>query len=149
MVMSRPVPQEEIARQVRAVSSLSREALIERWTSAYEQPPPKGISRRLLERAAAYHLQVTAIGGIPPDLRRRLARLTRADDPAPQSVPRRKPAARLSPGTRLVREWNGRTHNVEVTEHGFLWNGRSWPSLSAVAVAITGARWSGPRFFGL
>ena len=55
----------------------------------------------------------------------------------------------LAPGTRLLREWNGRTHQVDVTDDGFVWNGETYRSLSAVARAITGARWSGPRFFGL
>lgn len=139
---------EEIAQKVCTVSDLSREALVERWTSAYGRPPPKGISRRLLERSAAYHLQLEIIGDFPANLRHRLARLDRG---ARTGTPadRKRPAATLSPGTRLVREWNGRTHSVEVTESGFLWNGRSWGSLSAVATAITGARWSGPRFFGL
>src|SRR5690606_3842650 len=126
--------------------------LVERWLAVYGRPPPKGISRRLLERATAYHLQLTAIGGMPPDLRRRLARLARGVEAAvrndlPPSA--RKPAARLSPGTRLVREWTGRTYSVVVTVGGFCWIGRRWQSLSGVARAITGARWSGPRFFGL
>ena len=55
----------------------------------------------------------------------------------------------LKPGGRLLREWNGVTHVVEVTETGFLWNGETWRSLSAIARAITGTHWSGPRFFGL
>lgn len=49
----------------------------------------------------------------------------------------------------MLREWNGVTHVVEVTETGFLWNGETWRSLSAIAREITGAHWSGPRFFGL
>ena len=55
----------------------------------------------------------------------------------------------LQPGTRLVREWNGTTHIVEVIEGGYVWNGDRLRSLSAIARSITGARWSGPRFFGL
>lgn len=55
----------------------------------------------------------------------------------------------LKPGARLLREWNGRAHTVEVLDQGFLWNGEAYLSLSAVARAITGARWSGPRLFGL
>ena len=57
--------------------------------------------------------------------------------------------SRLQPGTRLVREWNGRTHVVEVVDKGFIWEGDRHRSLSAIARAITGARWSGPRFFGV
>ena len=55
----------------------------------------------------------------------------------------------MKPGTRLVREWNGRTYHVEVVADGFVWNGRTHRSLSAIAREITGAQWSGPRFFGL
>jgi hypothetical protein len=55
----------------------------------------------------------------------------------------------IKPGTRLVREWNGRTHHVEVLDKGFRWNDRTYRSLSSIAKAITGAHWSGPRFFGL
>ena len=53
------------------------------------------------------------------------------------------------PGTRLVREWNGRTHIVDVSEDGFVFDGKTYRSLSAIAKRITGAHWSGPRFFGL
>ncbi len=62
---------------------------------------------------------------------------------------RRKESPRLQPGARLIREWNGVSHVVEVVEAGFIWNGDRHRSLSAIARAITGARWSGPRFFGL
>ncbi|BDW86550.1 hypothetical protein MACH21_27270 [Roseicyclus marinus] len=55
----------------------------------------------------------------------------------------------LKPGGRLLREWNGVTHVVEVVENGYLWNGQRWRSLSVIAREITGAHWSGPRFFGL
>ena len=55
----------------------------------------------------------------------------------------------LDPGARLVREWNGVSHTVDVTDHGFEWRGERYGSLSAIAREITGARWSGPRFFGL
>ncbi len=55
----------------------------------------------------------------------------------------------LSTGTQLVREWNGRPYRVEVTEAGFVLDGKCYSSLSAIAKKITGAHWSGPRFFGL
>lgn len=59
------------------------------------------------------------------------------------------PRPALMPGTRLIREWNGQTIAVEVTEVGFCWQDRHWRSLSQIARAVTGAHWSGPRFFGL
>ena len=61
----------------------------------------------------------------------------------------RKARTALAPGSRLVREWQGRPHTIEVLEDGFLYVGRRYRSLSEIARAITGARWSGPRFFGL
>jgi hypothetical protein len=83
-------------------------------------------------------------------LNRRLSRSNNKARNAPSGSSRQtRRMARLSPGTRLVREWNGRTHTVEVTSAGYSWNERTWRSLSAIAEAITGARWSGPRFFGL
>jgi hypothetical protein len=57
--------------------------------------------------------------------------------------------AAMKPGTRLVREWNGRIHHVEVVSDGFVWNGKTHRSLSVIAREITGVQWSGPRFFGL
>ena len=59
------------------------------------------------------------------------------------------PKAALSPGTRLVREWQGVSHHVLVLTGGFEYLGHSYPSLSAVARHITGTAWSGPLFFGL
>ena len=57
--------------------------------------------------------------------------------------------ADVRPGTMLAREWNGRMHRVAVLADGFAWNGKTYPSLSKIALAITGTRWNGPRFFGL
>jgi hypothetical protein len=58
-------------------------------------------------------------------------------------------AAAAGPGTRFVRDWNGATHIVDVVDDGYLWKGVRYRSLSVIARTITGARWSGPRFFGL
>ena len=55
----------------------------------------------------------------------------------------------LKTGTILMREWNGRPHRVTVMDEGFAWNGRTYDSLSKIALAITGTKWNGPRFFGL
>ena len=69
---------------------------------------------------------------------------------APRGVSRPRPAGpQLTPGTRISREWRGRTCDVEVTADGFLYDGHAYASLSEIARAITGIRWNGPRFFGL
>lgn len=122
-----------------AIVRLSRVELLERWVQDWDNEPPKYISRRLLELSAGWHLQCREAGG--PD--RELVRLLRGsrDDVVTKQA--------IKPGTRLVREWNGRTHHVEVLPKGFRWNEREFRSLSIIAREITGAHWSGPRFFGL
>lgn len=138
--------QERLAGELSAISELTREALVKGWKAAHKQPPPKGISRRLLEYSAAYQLQVKAFGGLKPTVRRKLRQAT---DRAEKSIRLANKTHRLSPGTRLLREWRGRTHTVEVVDSGFQYEGDAYKSLSQVARSITGARWSGPRFFGL
>ncbi len=140
---------ESLAGELAGIPGLPRKALVERWESAHGRPPPKGISRRLLEYSAAYRIQVKAFGGLKPPVRRKLrGRMVSKDKSSASTTVLRKSNA-LSPGTRLVREWHGHTHTVEVTEDGFRCDGENYSSLSKVANAITGARWSGPRFFGL
>ncbi len=140
---------EDVASELAAISDLPRAALVERWAAAYSRPPPKGISRRLLECAAAWHLQAQAFGGLDPAIRRRLHRLAKPGDDRTPRVSRVAGSKSPPPGSRLVREWHGRTYTVDVLKAGFLFDGKQYDSLSQVARAITGARWSGPRFFGL
>ncbi len=98
-------------------------------------------------RAVAHRLQEKAEGGLSKAALRRLARLAGLNggdtQPTPPSLPR------LKTGSRLIREWHGVTHSVTVLDDGCDWHGNRYASLSQIARAITGARWSGPRFFGL
>jgi len=107
------------------------------------------LSRRLLEYAASYQAQARVYGGLKPAVRRRLLQTAASQPGSADGALHRKRPGILTPGTRLVREWHGRSHTVEVAENGFLYAGRRYRSLSEVAAAITGARWSGRRFFGL
>ncbi len=100
----------------------------------------------MLIRAVAYGMQVKRYGGLKPAVRRQLRKA--ADGGSARAAANVK-SEKVAPGTRLIREWNGSSHVVEAVDGGFLWNGNHYGSLSAVARAITGARWSGPRFFGL
>jgi hypothetical protein len=136
-----------VEAEIGALPDLPRPVLVERWQALYRGEPPKGLSRRLLILAIAYRMQAKRYGGLTPAVRRRLAG-TRGSD---ATLDRRKPraSAKLAPGTRLIREWNGITQVVDVADGHFVWNGARYRSLSAVARAITGARWSGPRFFAL
>jgi Protein of unknown function (DUF2924) len=148
-----PVPHRHRPRRA-GNRSLDLEALGERtpaelkarWQELYGSPPPARVSRKLLLRAVAYRMQEEVHGGLSAKTRKQLAR--RASDLA-AGRPRKAPAAKIKPGTRLLREWQGVVHEVIVLENSAVYRGKSWPSLSAVAREITGARWSGPRFFGL
>jgi Protein of unknown function (DUF2924) len=133
---------EGVERELAALAELNRTALLERWRMAFGREAPPGLSRVLMQKAIAYHLQVKAFGGLSARTRRTLRAAAKSD---------RKSALSKLPscGTRLVREWHGARHEVEVLEDGYLWRGARHRSLSAIARAITGAKWSGPRFFGL
>ncbi len=147
--MSNRLDENGVAEGLAAIPDLPRTALVERWAEAFGRPPPKGISRRLLEHAAAYQLQAQALGGLKPTVLRELRRTAGSGlNGAPAASPP-SPRKALLPGSRLVRDWNGRSHTVEVTDSGFMYAGQQYRSLSGVARTITGARWSGPRFFGL
>jgi len=140
--------------EVAAICDLSREELAARWFKVFGCPPPKGLKRGLLERSAAWHLQVSRLGGLSQMARRAIRAASSASFGASASEKKAAAdpivlAAQPRPGTRLMREWNGRIHVVDVTDDGFLFDGKPYRSLSAIARRITGAHWSGPRFFGL
>ncbi len=120
-----------------------RGRLRERWEEAFGSPPPPYLSVGFLEAALSYEAQCREHGGPRPATRRALRRIAQGEPVAE--------AARTSlrPGAHLVREWNGRTYQVEVIDGGYAMDGKTWPSLSAIAKHITGAHWSGPRFFGV
>lgn len=128
-----------------------REACLAWWQVEIGMPPPRYVSVEFLKRVMAYEMQVRAYGGHGVAVRSALKAAIKEEPQRKRKAGERaRPsAASLRPGTVLVREWQGRTHRVEVTDAGFELNGRVFPSLSAVANAITGAIWSGPRFFGL
>ena len=116
--------------------------LKQRWLQLHGTAAPKNLSRRLLKGAVAYADQVRRHGGLSSATKKRLREL--ADDSRGAS-----PKTTLTPGTRLVREWNGNTYVVEVVESGFRMGKRSFRSLTAAAEAITGSHWNGRAFFGL
>ena len=145
--MTRPMTSAGLEQEIGALADLPRPDLVERWKALYRSDPPKGISRPLLVRAVAYEMQAKRFGSLKPATFRRLQKIARQDaagDKANSPAP-----PRLKSGARLIREWNGVTHVVDAIDDGFIWQGARYGSLSAIARAITGARWSGPRFFGL
>ena len=137
----------DIDREITAFRSTSTDDLRDRFNQLYQRPPPAYLSRELLVRAVAYRIQETASGGPDRALQKRLK--TMAGTLRQTGKIDLAPAPPVKPGTRLIREWKGRTHEVIVTEAGFIYRDERYQSLSQIARLITGARWSGPRFFGL
>lgn len=141
-----------LTTRLAALAGLELEALRHEWERLHGAAAPMRLSRDLLRRAVAHRLQEAALGGLAPAACRRmaaLARESRAGEGGPSSAAP-APAVRLKAGTALVREWHGRTHTVMVlADGGFEHDGERYASLTELARATTGARWSGPRSFGL
>jgi len=129
--------------ELEQIEAMSRPELAQAWAGMFKTSPPSRISQRLMRHMLAFEIQSRAQGGVSAALRKQLA-AAREGKTVPQSV-----ASRLEPGARLIREWNGVSHVVDVVEGGVMWKGQKYRSLSAVAREITGSHWSGPRFFGL
>jgi len=108
--------------------------------------PPHGLSRDLLIRALANQLQEGIHGRASGALRRRLHTLAGEFDRDGASF---DPGLVLKTGTTLVRQWRGQAHTILVRADGFEYEGQRYRSLTMIAQRITGAHWSGPRFFGL
>ncbi len=132
-----------------AIELLDRPDCISRWTRMFGHGPPKHISVRFMRRVLAYEEQVRRFGGHSNAVRRALEAALKANGRGRPVSPAMPSVMHLRPGTHLVREWNGRTYQVEVVEEGFRMDGKDYRSLSAIARKITGAHWSGPRFFGV
>ena len=127
-----------VTEEVRALACLDLEGLRAEWRSRYG-PPPTLRSPGLLRRMLAWRIQVAAFGGLDAETRRRLR----------QGCPLKPAMPAPPPGTKISREWQGVVHDVSVLPDGFIYEGKRFNSLSQVARTITGARWNGPRFFGL
>ena len=128
---------------------LSRPELVTSWTEIHGSPPPKGISTRLLHLACEYNRQVREYGGLKKNKLRELLSYSKSLKETKRSISQRALSTKPLAGTRLIREWRGQSHVVDVLEKSVLYQGKTYRSLSHVACAITGTRWSGPRFFGL
>lgn len=128
-----------IDTQLATLATLSPAQLRERWVAVVGPVVPR-VSPAMLQLALGYELQAKAFGGLSRVTQQKLAQLGRG----------KTLSAPAQSGMRLVRAWQGRTHVVVIGEDGVIrWNEREWGSLSEVARAITGTRWSGPAFFGL
>jgi hypothetical protein len=127
-----------VEEQVEALARLDLAGLRDTWAARYGKPPSIR-SRDLVRRLLAFEIQAEAYGGLDAELRQQLRRAA--------STATKKPG--LQSGTTITREWRGERHVVQVIDGGFIHLGSRYDSLSEIARAITGTRWSGPRFFGL
>jgi hypothetical protein len=138
---------EAIPQRLAFLKSCSIAELKQQWQALYHSEPPHRISRELLTRAVAYRIQEQVYGGLKPSTRRLLLRL--ANDARSGRQLKTAPAAVAQPGTVLMREWHGVTHEVRVLDRAVLYRRKRYRSLTEIAKQITGAHWNGPQFFGL
>ncbi len=135
----------EPASLLAELESLDFDLLRKRWRSLLRTSVPRGLSRQLVIRILACREQVAEVG----DLDKASLTILEAAASHQQGASTPVSSSRLRPGTVLVREHAAVLHRVAVLADGFAWNGSIFSSLSAVARAITGVNWNGPRFFGL
>jgi hypothetical protein len=124
--------------------SLDRTGLLELWQKSFGRPASPGLRRELMLPILAFRIQELAHGGLKPETKAKLHEITSSLNPRGRSDARQ----RFRAGTRLVREWKGKVHEVVITVGGFEYQGRTYKSLSPIACRITGTHWSGPAFFG-
>ena len=128
----------KVSIEIALIGELDLEGLRSEWARRYGAPLPLR-SVPILRMLIAWRIQAETLGGLDADARRALTRTGRV----------KAEGLDLGIGARLTRHWQGKTHEVIVEADGFSWQGTTYRSLSAVATAIAGSRWNGPRFFGL
>ena len=131
--------------RIKRLSSMTAVQVKAEWHRVLSCPVPPALGIALITRAIAARYQEQAFGGLTKTELRQLARQARKDKRHPRGV--RAPT--VKPGTWLSRTWHGEVHEVVVLESGYEHRGQRYRSLSSIARHITGAKWSGPRFFGL
>lgn len=137
----------KLAEQLAKLPGLNTGELRVLWQELFGSPLPFHAQKNLIVRCLAYRLQENAQGGLRSPVRRQLAKLAQDIETGTALVLLDTP--RLKPGTRLIRSWQGRTHEVTTIKGGFRYQDKHYASLSEIARLITGTRWSGPVFFGL
>jgi Protein of unknown function (DUF2924) len=142
---------ESLDNEIARLRGLDVGTLRARWQTVFRRRAPPHLPRHLLFRILAYRLQADQLGDLDADTRRLLHRIGSGSS---EGIDRlvldlTRSRTELKPGTLLTREWDGHLQRVMVLADGFSWNGKTYRSLSKIAFAMTGTRWSGPRFFGL
>jgi len=137
-----PAPVADIEKEIERIQSLGLDDVRSLWQQTFRKSVPKALTRDLLVRMLAWHIQEQAFGGHDRATLKILASYAKG-------APDAQRTRRLKPGTEIVREYQGERHTVIITVEGFRWREGDYPSLTAIARIITGTNWNGPRFFGL
>jgi Protein of unknown function (DUF2924) len=132
--------------QISCLSNQNKEQLIAIWAQIFGHAAPASLRKELMVPILTYRIQEKEYGGLSNNARKHLISLAQALDQPRQS--HKASRANLRVGTRLVRSWKGKTHEVSVSPDGFEYRTKHYKSLSEIAREITGTRWSGPAFFG-
>jgi hypothetical protein len=141
------MPDSSITKRLASLPKLSKPAVFELWRQLFKKEPPPEVRKDLMIRVVAHRLQEQEGGRLSDAGCRRLRQLAATFEADPGAVVSTRPL--VKPGTRLVRQWEGQVHVVEVEPEGFSYKGARYENLSEIARLITGTRWSGPAFFGL
>lgn len=132
-----------ISAQIERLISMTPAEVRAEWRRVFGHPAQPAFGTALTVRAIAARYQEKAFGGLTKAEMRVLEGQVRKNERKPRA------ATVVKPGTWLSRTWHGEVHEVVVLERGYEYRGSRHQSLSAIARTITGAKWSGPRFFGL
>jgi Protein of unknown function (DUF2924) len=144
-----PPDRDTLDGEIARLRDLDVNKLRGRWQAVFGRPTPPHLRRHLIFRMLAYQLQAECFGDLDAESRGLLDHSETPEKAGRSAASVCRPIAQLLAGTTLGREWNGQMQRVAVHADGFVWNNKTYLSLSQVAFAITGTRWNGPRFFGL
>jgi hypothetical protein len=153
-----PLDHTRVGAEIKALERLGFDELRLQWRNRWGRLAPARLTRSLLYRVMVYRIQAEAFGDLDREIKRMLEADPSLANADPADAARRTGASAsssignivplvLKPGALLTREWQGRIERVMVLEEGFAWNGKTYASVSAVALAITGVKWNGRRFF--
>lgn len=134
----------EVSEQLESLRQQNRTELRDLWHQLFGRSPSEELRKDIMVRVLAYKIQEKASGRVRAGTRRQLRQLLDKHIQNSSVTP-----LKIKPGTRLIREWKGRIHNVIIAERGYEYQERLYGSLSEIARLITGTRWSGPVFFGV
>ena len=141
------MPNPSMADRLESLPQLSKPALAELWRQLLKTSSPPRMRKELMIRVVAYRLQEQEFGGLSESSHHRVREFAKAIENNAKSAAFHRPA--IKPGTRLIRQWKGQVHVVNVEDGNYEYRGSRYDSLSEIARFITGTRWSGPLFFGL